>query len=90
MPLQYGRSFTLADPSCNKPNGVCQFTGGADAGPCSDASGILTLKEITDIISYEGVTPVWDKTAMVKWITWESKSSTSHSCERATDPNPTR
>lgn len=74
----YGRSFTLADPSCNKPNGVCKFTGGADAGPCSDASGILTLKEITDIISYESVTPVWDKTAMVKYVTWEGNQWVSY------------
>jgi chitinase len=66
------------DPSCNKPNGVCKFTGGADAGPCSDASGILTLKEITDIISYEGVTPVWDKTAMVKYVTWEGNQWVSY------------
>lgn len=40
----YGRSFTLSDPSCNKPNGVCQFSGGAKAGPCSGASGILNLR----------------------------------------------
>jgi hypothetical protein len=43
-PNQYGRSFTLSGPSCSTPNGVCQFTGGANAGPCTDASGILDLK----------------------------------------------
>ncbi|KAI2465893.1 hypothetical protein F4781DRAFT_424486 [Annulohypoxylon bovei var. microspora] len=46
----YGRSFTLADPSCNTPNGVCKFTGGAKAGECSQASGILDLQEIKDIV----------------------------------------
>ncbi|KAI0096381.1 hypothetical protein GGR51DRAFT_568416 [Nemania sp. FL0031] len=65
----YGRSFTLADPSCNTPNGVCKFTSGADPGECSQASGILTDKEIEHVI---GVTPVLDKEAMVKWVTWNN------------------
>ncbi|TRX89905.1 hypothetical protein FHL15_009177 [Xylaria flabelliformis] len=74
----YGRSFTLADPSCNKPNGVCKFTGGAEAGECSKASGILTLQEIQNTISFNGVTPVWDKEAMVKWVTWDSNQWVSY------------
>ncbi|KAI4600107.1 hypothetical protein KJ359_001209 [Pestalotiopsis sp. 9143b] len=74
----YGRSFTLTNPSCNTPNGVCQFSGGAKAGPCSDASGILTLQEINDVISAKGVKPVWDKTAGVKWITWDSNQWISY------------
>ncbi|KAI1128608.1 family 18 glycosyl hydrolase [Nemania abortiva] len=74
----YGRSFTLADPSCNKPNGVCKFTGGAEAGECSNASGILTLQEIQDTISFNEVTPVWDKEAMVKWVTWDSNQWVSY------------
>ncbi|KAI0124098.1 family 18 glycosyl hydrolase [Xylariales sp. AK1849] len=74
----YGRSFTLTDPSCNTPNGVCEFSGGADAGPCSDASGILTLQEIKDVISANNVQPVWDKTAGVKWITWDSNQWISY------------
>ncbi|KAF3021588.1 hypothetical protein E8E14_013534 [Neopestalotiopsis sp. 37M] len=74
----YGRSFTLTNPACNTPNGVCQFSGGAKAGPCSDASGILTLQEINDVISSKGVKPVWDKTAGVKWITWDSNQWISY------------
>lgn len=35
----YGRSFTLSDPSCNKP--WCTFTAGGKAGPCSGEAGIL-------------------------------------------------
>lgn len=68
----YGRSFTLVDPSCNIPNGVCKFSGGADAGPCSKASGILDYQEIANVIQTNSLTPVWDKTAGVKWITWNS------------------
>ncbi|KAG7054582.1 glycoside hydrolase family 18 protein [Colletotrichum scovillei] len=74
----YGRSFTLSDPSCNKPNGVCQFSGGALAGQCSNASGILTLQEINGVIDYNGVKPVWDKDAMVKWITWDDNQWVSY------------
>ncbi|KAI1382677.1 family 18 glycosyl hydrolase [Hypoxylon trugodes] len=74
----YGRSFTLSDPSCNTPNGVCEFSGGANAGPCSDASGILTLQEIKDVISTNKLNPVWDKTAEVKWITWDSNQWVSY------------
>lgn len=62
----YGRSFTLKDPSCNTPNGLCQFSGGANAGPCSDASGILDLQEIQDIISTNNLKPVYDDKAAVK------------------------
>lgn len=68
----YGRSFTLSSPSCNTPNGACQFSGPAKAGPCSNAAGILDNKEIIDIIKQKNVKPVWDKTAGVKWISWDS------------------
>jgi len=49
---------------------VCQFSGGAGAGPCSDTAGILDYQEITDVISQYSLEPTWDKTAGVKWITW--------------------
>lgn len=74
----YGRSFTLKDPRCTTPNGACEFSGSAIAGPCSKVSGILDYKEITDIIFQTGVTPVWDKTAGVKWITWDSNQWISY------------
>ena len=74
----YGRSFTLKDPSCSKPNGVCEFTGGAKAGPCSNAAGILDLEEIDDIITKNNLKPVHDETAAVKWITWDSDQWVSY------------
>lgn len=74
----YGRSFTLKDSSCNKPNGVCEFTGGAKAGPCSDAAGILDLQEIDDIISKNNLKPVHDEKAAVKWITWDNDQWVSY------------
>ena len=74
----YGRSFTLKDPSCSIPDGKCEFSGGANAGPCSKASGILDYQEITDVIKKTGVKPVWDKTAGVKYITWDSNQWISY------------
>lgn len=64
----YGRSFTLSSPSCNTPNGVCQFSGPANAGPCSNAPGILDKQEIDDIIAKNNLQPVWDRTSGVKWV----------------------
>ncbi|KAI0206817.1 hypothetical protein F4808DRAFT_466759 [Astrocystis sublimbata] len=62
----YGRSFTLSDPNCNKPNGVCEFSDGAKEGRCSKASGILTLQEINEIIAEKNLKPVHDTKAGVK------------------------
>ncbi|KAJ8124820.1 hypothetical protein O1611_g8820 [Lasiodiplodia mahajangana] len=74
----YGRSFTLSDPSCNTPNGVCQFSDGAKEGHCSKASGILTLQEINEIISEKSLKPVHDTKAGVKWITWDNDQWVSY------------
>lgn len=68
----YGRSFTLKDPTCNTPNGKCQFSGPALAGPCSNAAGILDNQEIQDIIQKSNLKPVYDEKTGVKWITWDS------------------
>ncbi|KAM0798075.1 glycoside hydrolase superfamily [Usnea florida] len=74
----YGRSFTLSDPTCNTPNGICEFSGGANPGPCSGTSGILDDQEIQDIITQNSLTPTWDHNAGVKWITWDSNQWVSY------------
>ncbi|KAF2649566.1 glycoside hydrolase family 18 protein, partial [Lophiostoma macrostomum CBS 122681] len=74
----YGRSFTLKDSSCNTPNAICQFSSGANPGPCSNAAGILDLQEIKDIVSKKKLHPTWDKKAGVKWITWDSSQWVSY------------
>jgi chitinase len=65
----YGRSFTLADPSCSSPG--CKFSAGGNPGPCSATAGILLNSEIQDIIA-SGVTPTLDSDAAVKQIVWDS------------------
>lgn len=70
----YGRSFTLADSSCNAPG--CAFDtsaysgGGAAPGQCTQTSGILSDYEINRIIEEYNPTLQYDETAGVNWITW--------------------
>ncbi|KAK3933773.1 putative glycosyl hydrolases family 18 protein [Diplogelasinospora grovesii] len=66
----YGRSYQLSDPSCSQPG--CPFAGGADAGPCTQTSGILSYKEIMNIIAQNDITPTWDQTDAVKYIVWDN------------------
>ena len=66
----YGRSYQLSSPSCSQPG--CPFAGGADAGPCTQTSGILSYKEIMNIIDQNSITPIWDETDAVKYITWDN------------------
>ena len=74
----YGRSFTLKDPSCHKPNGICEFTAGGKGGPCTNAVGTLNLQEIDDIILKKNLKPVHDAKAAVKWITWDADQWVSY------------
>jgi hypothetical protein len=59
----YGRSFTLENPLCIFPG--CAFVlgdaAGGDPGPCTNTRGILSYKEINDVISDE------NDSASVKW-----------------------
>jgi chitinase len=64
----YGRSFQLQDPACNKPG--CNFKGGAAKGACSGEAGILSYREIQEIIKNNKIKPFHDKEAGVKYITF--------------------
>ncbi|KAF2130205.1 glycoside hydrolase family 18 protein [Dothidotthia symphoricarpi CBS 119687] len=74
----YGRSFTLTDASCSKPDGSCTFSGGGKEGRCSKASGILTLQEIQEIIKEKNLKPIHDQKAGVKWIHWDDDQWVSY------------
>ncbi|KAI6779878.1 uncharacterized protein J7T54_001966 [Emericellopsis cladophorae] len=43
----YGRSFTIEDPSCDEPNGVCRISDGGAPGSCTDTARVLTYYEVT-------------------------------------------
>ncbi|OTB14128.1 glycoside hydrolase family 18 protein [Daldinia sp. EC12] len=72
----YGRAFQLEDPACSKPG--CNFKGGATKGSCSGESGILSYREIMDIVRKKKLHPVHDKTAGVKYITWNTDQWVSY------------
>lgn len=74
----YGRSFTLSDPSCSTPNGICQFSSGGNPGPCSNSAGTLTNAEIFQVLAQTGAKPSFDATAAVKWITWDTNQWISY------------
>ncbi|KAM7216064.1 hypothetical protein V8F06_008537 [Rhypophila decipiens] len=66
----YGRSFTLADPSCSTP-GSCRFSDGGAPGKCTASPGYLGYYEIQDIIAQNpGITIHHDQEAAIKHITW--------------------
>lgn len=72
----YGRSFTLADPSCTEPG--CPFASGGKPGKCTGTSGVLSNAEIQRIIADKKLKPVFDKTAGVKYMTWDSDQWVSY------------
>ncbi|KAK8102995.1 glycoside hydrolase family 18 protein [Apiospora sp. TS-2023a] len=74
----YGRSFTLADPSCGVPDGVCRFTAGANPGECSNNAGTLTNAEIKRILASGIATESYDEKAGVKWMQWNSNQWVSY------------
>ncbi|KFY85211.1 hypothetical protein V498_07750 [Pseudogymnoascus sp. VKM F-4517 (FW-2822)] len=74
----YGRSFTLADPSCTTPNGVCQFTAGGNAGECTRSSGTLSNAEIKRLIAAGTGTESYDATAGVRWLTFNTNQWVSY------------
>lgn len=74
----YGRSFTLADPTCNRPNGVCQFTAGGSPGECSRSAGTLTNAEIKRIQASGAAVESYDEAAGVRWMTWQTNQWASY------------
>lgn len=59
--------FTLSDPGCTKPG--CAFSGGGNAGECTNNVGTLSYAEINRIIA-KGATVTTDKDAGVKQVVY--------------------
>ena len=75
----YGRSFTLADPSCSKAG--CPFSAGGNPGPCTLTAGILSYDEIQDVIA-QGAKVVEDTAAAVQIATWDGNQWVSFDDEK--------
>ena len=76
----YSRTFELSNPSCKQPG--CPFKGGGTAGACTATSGILSYREITDVITSKDITPTYDKAAGVKYFTWDVNQWASYDDEQ--------
>ena len=63
----YGRSFTLANPSCTDPG--CPFSGGGRAGECTANVGTLSYAEIDRLVA-SGAKVDLIKDAAVKRVLW--------------------
>ncbi|KAI5455806.1 chitinase [Mariannaea sp. PMI_226] len=70
----YSRSFTLANANCNNPG--CRVSSSGLPGKCSGTSGVLLHPEIQDIIKEKKLTPVLDKIAAVKTLSWGNQWTT--------------
>lgn len=64
----YTRSFTLVDPACNTPG--CLVASAGVPGECSGTVGVLLHGEIQEMIEEHDVTPVLDRDAAVKTVSW--------------------
>ncbi|KAJ4386833.1 hypothetical protein N0V93_009731 [Gnomoniopsis smithogilvyi] len=72
----YGRSFTLEDSSCWKPG--CAFSGAGAAGSCTGTAGILSYREIMQILSDTGATSYLDTTDAVRYLVYDDNSWISY------------
>lgn len=67
----YGRSFTLASPSCSTPG--CPFSGASNPGPCTATGGILGYYEVMEILKNSpSIEPIHDVTNAVKYFTFDN------------------
>ncbi|KAI1114378.1 hypothetical protein F5Y14DRAFT_441271 [Nemania sp. NC0429] len=71
----YGRSFTLADPSCSKPG--CPFNSASKPGPCTATGGYLGFYEIQQVLK-SGAKAVHDSDAAVKYLVFDENQWISY------------
>lgn len=67
----YGRGFTLSDERCRDIG--CPYTSGSKPGPCTGSSGLLSLREITQLVNNKVATPKLLPDLMIKQISWEDQ-----------------
>ncbi|KKZ62236.1 chitinase [[Emmonsia] crescens] len=79
----YGRSFTLADPSCTSPGcafkrGDNETSGGAEPGLCTLNSGTLSDYEINMVLKEKSPEVIYHQDSGVNWITWDNDQWVSY------------
>ncbi|KAL8833094.1 MAG: hypothetical protein Q9170_004503 [Blastenia crenularia] len=67
----YGRGFTLSDKSCNYFG--CKFSGPSKPAQCTNFDGVMSNREIKQLIKAKSLTPTLIKDAQVKQVTWDDQ-----------------
>ncbi|KAJ8481334.1 hypothetical protein ONZ45_g2973 [Pleurotus djamor] len=67
----YGRSFTLANPSCNR--GGCPMSGPGTPGPCTKGEGFLSYGEIEHLIQTRGLKPEYNSTSETMTLKYDNQ-----------------
>jgi GH18 family chitinase len=67
----YGRGFTASNPSCL--NIGCPYTGGSLPGPCTTSDGLLSLREIQQIIKQKSLVPQYLPDLMISQVSWDDQ-----------------
>jgi chitinase len=65
----YGRGYALSNTSCTDVG--CPYSGLSNAGACTNSPGILSLKEIQDLIKQKHLTPKLIPDQFQKEVTWD-------------------
>lgn len=72
----YGRSYTLADPTCTAPG--CAWSDVGAQGACSLNPGVLMNAEIRNIIGNYSIKPTLDKAAAINYFTYSGNQWVSY------------
>lgn len=67
----YGRGYTLSDPSCNTLG--CGFTGPNKPAACTNSAGVMSLKEIQDMIDNGEAESNLLEDAAMKELVWDDQ-----------------
>jgi chitinase len=79
----YGRSFTMANPDCSEPNGICRFSTAGVPGSCSDTAGILIYSEIKSLNGTLNVDTYYDPKSTVKYKVFDGTQWVSYDDEES-------
>ncbi|KAL9598709.1 MAG: hypothetical protein Q9219_004322 [cf. Caloplaca sp. 3 TL-2023] len=67
----YGRGYTLTDRSCNYIG--CPFKGPSKPAPCTNYEGVMSHREIKQLIQDKNLKPTLDEKAQIKQLTWDDQ-----------------
>jgi chitinase len=67
----YGRGYTVSNESCNGLG--CPFSGPSKKGECTDSEGVMSIRQIKNLIKNKGIEPKYLKDSMMKQIAWDDQ-----------------